>query len=145
MSPFTWKIFIALPSAYLSNCNHWVSYLFSQNLFGLEWIHSKWIHVYVWLSLGFPSGPMIKNPPAMQEPQEMRVRSPSWEKSLEEGLAIHFSILAGRIPWTEEPGGLQSMGLQSQARLKWLSTHMAEFLCCSPKTIIVLLIGFTPI
>ena len=42
---------------------------------------------------------------------------------LEEGMAIHSSILAGRIPWTEEPGGLQSMGLQSQTRLKRLSMH----------------------
>ena len=35
-----------------------------------------------------------------------------WEDPLEEGMATHSSILARRIPWTEEPGGLQSMGLQ---------------------------------
>ena len=37
-----------------------------------------------------------------------------WEESLEKGTAIHSSILAWRIPWTEEPGGLQSMGPQNQ-------------------------------
>ena len=44
----------------------------------------------------------------------MQVQSLSWEDSLEEGMATHSSILAWEIPWTEEPGGLQSMGQQSQ-------------------------------
>ena len=43
----------------------------------------------------------------------MQVRSLGWEGPLEKGIATHFSILAWRIPWTEEPGGLQSIGLQS--------------------------------
>ena len=42
----------------------------------------------------------------------MQVRSLGWEGPLEKGMAIHFSILAWRIPWTEEPGGLQSIGSQ---------------------------------
>ena len=42
----------------------------------------------------------------------MWVQSLGWEDPLEEGMATHSSILARRIPWTEEPGGLQSMGLQ---------------------------------
>ena len=42
--------------------------------------------------------------------QEIRVRSLGWEVPLEKGMAIHSSILAWRTPWTEEPGGLQSMG-----------------------------------
>ena len=42
----------------------------------------------------------------------MRVRSLAWEDSLEEGMATHFSIFAWRIPWTHEPGRLQSMGSQ---------------------------------
>ena len=63
--------------------------------------------------VGFPGGSMVKNLPAMQEEsQEMQVQSLSWEDSLEEGMATHSSILAGRIPWTEEPGWLQSIGLQ---------------------------------
>ena len=55
----------------------------------------------------------------MQEMQQMWVWSPGQEDSVEEGIATHSSILAGKIPWTEEPGGLQSIGLQSQT---WLST-----------------------
>ena len=51
---------------------------------------------------------MLKNS-AMQETW---VWSLDWEDPLEEGMATHSSILAWRIPWTEEPGGLQSMGLQ---------------------------------
>ena len=53
----------------------------------------------------------VKNPSAMQEKW---VRFLGWEDTLEEGMATHSSILAGRIPWTEEPDGLQSMGSQSQ-------------------------------
>ena len=50
--------------------------------------------------------------------QETQVRSLSWEDLLEEEMATHSSILAWEIPWTEEPGGLQSMGSQkSQTRL----------------------------
>ena len=55
---------------------------------------------------------MVKNPPAMQETQKIQVPSLSWDDPLEEGMATYFSILAWRIPWTEEPGKLQSMGLQ---------------------------------
>ena len=54
---------------------------------------------------------MVKNLPAMWETW---VWSLGWEDPLEEGMATHSSILAWRIPWTEEPGGLQSMELQSQ-------------------------------
>ena len=49
----------------------------------------------------------------MQETQEIRVRSLGWEEPLEEGMANHSSILAWRIPQTEEPDRLQSTGLQS--------------------------------
>ena len=52
----------------------------------------------------------VKNLPAVQE---TRVPSLGWEDPLEKEMAIHSSILAWRIPWTEEPGGLQSMELQS--------------------------------
>ena len=43
---------------------------------------------------------------------ETWVQSLAWEDPLEKGMATHFSILAWKIPWTEEPGGLQSMGKQ---------------------------------
>ena len=52
---------------------------------------------------------MVKNLPAMQE---IWVQSLGQENPLEKGMATYSSILAWRIPWTEEPGGLQSMGLQ---------------------------------
>jgi len=52
---------------------------------------------------------MVQNPPAMGE---TRVPSLGWEDLLEEGMATHSSILARRIPRTEEPAGLQSMGSQ---------------------------------
>ena len=55
---------------------------------------------------------MVKNPPVMQGPQEMKFQSLGWEDPLEEDMATHFSILAWRIPRTEEPGGLHSMGSQ---------------------------------
>ena len=47
-----------------------------------------------------------KNLPAMPETQKTQVRSLGWEDPLEEGMATHSSILAWRIPWREEPGGL---------------------------------------
>ena len=72
---------------------------------------------------GFPGGSVVKNLPAVQELQETWVWSLGQEDPLEKGMATHYSILAWRIPWTEEPSGLQSMGLQSQTQLKWLSTH----------------------
>ena len=62
---------------------------------------------------------LVKNPPAMQE---TLVRSLGWEDPLEEGMATHSSILAWRIPWTEEPGGLQSMGWQ-RIRHDWATKH----------------------
>ena len=51
---------------------------------------------------------MVKNTPLIQETQEMQVRSVGLEDSLEEKTATHASILAWRIPWTEEPGGKES-------------------------------------
>ena len=61
---------------------------------------------YSWSSLVAQT---VKNPPAMWETW---VLSLGWKDPLEEGMATHSSVLAWRIPWTEESGGLQSMGLQ---------------------------------
>ena len=66
--------------------------------------------------LSFPISSVAKNPPAMQEVQEMCVQSLSWEDPLEVGVAAHSSILTWRIQWTEEPGGLQSVGSQKVVR-----------------------------
>ena len=55
---------------------------------------------------------VVKNLPVVQELRELRVQLLGREDPLEEGMASHSSILAWRIPWTEDPGGLQSMGSQ---------------------------------
>ena len=59
------------------------------------------------ISLVFPVAQLLKNLPSMRETW---VRSLGWEDPLEKGMATHSSILAWRIPWTEDPGGLQSTG-----------------------------------
>ena len=70
---------------------------------------------------GFPSGLVVKN---TLPKQEMWVRFLGWEDPLEEEMAIHSSIVARKIPWTEAPGGLQSMGSQTQTLLsEWAHTH----------------------
>ena len=61
------------------------------------------------MSRGFLSGSVVKNPSAIQE---TRFWSLGWEDPLEEKMATHSSILAWKIPWTDEPGRLQSMGPQ---------------------------------
>ena len=61
------------------------------------------------MNMSFPGGSMVKNLPAIQETW---VRSLGQEDPLEKRMATHFNILAWRIPWMEEPVGLQSMGLQ---------------------------------
>ena len=61
--------------------------------------------------LCFPHDSSVKNLPATQQTQERWVRSLGREDPLEEGMTTHSSVLAWEIPWTEKPGGLQSMGL----------------------------------
>ena len=73
-----------------------------------------------------PSGSVVKNPPAKQE---TRVRSLGEEDPLEKEIATHLTIPASRIPWTEEPGRLQSMGLQK-------SWTMYIYLCISEELIL---------
>ena len=63
---------------------------------------------------------MVKNLSAMQEAQ---IQSLGWEDLLEKETAILSSILAWKIPWTEEPGGLQSMGLQESDTTERLNHH----------------------
>ena len=60
---------------------------------------------------------MVKNLPAMQETQ---VQSLGWEDPLEKGMTTHSSILARRIPRTQEPGGLQSWGHKESDTTEWL-------------------------
>ena len=62
--------------------------------------------------IGFP-GSVVKNLPAVQETQEIWIRSLGWDDPLEEEMATHSSILALEISWAQDPGGLQSMVLQT--------------------------------
>ena len=64
--------------------------------------------LWVWGS-GSPGGSGVKSLPVMRD---TGVQSPGWEEPLEKEMATHSSILAWRIPWTEEPGRLQSVGSQ---------------------------------
>ena len=61
------------------------------------------------MTLGLPVAQLVKSPPAMQETQ---VQSLGGEDPLEKEMATHSSILAWKLPWTEEPDRLQSMGSQ---------------------------------
>ena len=88
----------------------------------ISFLRAAWnIHVYIYV--GFPGGSAVKNPPAMQE---TRVWSLGQEDALEKEMAIHFSILALKIPWTEEPGGLQSIASQ-RVRQDW--GNLAHAVC----------------
>ena len=72
----------------------------------------------------------VKNPPAVQE---MQVPSLGWEDPLEEEMATHSSILAWKIPWTEEPGGLQCMRFsKSWTQLSTYTHRPIE--CTTPRT-----------
>ena len=68
-------------------------------------------------SMGFPHGSVVKNLPTMRIWGNV-VQSPGQEDPLEDGMATHSNILAWRIPWTEEPGGLQSIESQ-RVRHDW--------------------------
>ena len=62
--------------------------------------------------MGFTGVSVSKESLSVQETQETQVQSLGWEDPLEKGMATHSNILVWRIPWTEEPGGLQSIGSQ---------------------------------
>ena len=68
---------------------------------------------FVFYDWGIPNGSVVKNPPAnVGDLQETHVQSLGHEDPLKKEMATHSSTLAWRIPWTEEPGGLLSMGSQ---------------------------------
>ena len=82
----------------------------------------KWIW---WCIMGLWGGLVVKNLPRMKKMQKTPVQSLAQQNTLEEGLAPHSSTLAWRSPWTEEPGRLQSIGLQSVRHdwNDWASMH----------------------
>ena len=75
----------------------------------LTFLYDNYWTISLYLIKGFPGGSVVKNPPVEQE---MQVQSLGQEDIPEKEIATYCSILAWEIPWTEEPGGLQSMGLQ---------------------------------
>ena len=86
--------------------------------------------VLYWKTRAFLASQTTKNLPTMHE---MWIRSLVWEDPLEKWMAAHFSILAWRISWTEEPGSLQSIALQT-VRHDWAAKHSVRlkvfyFLC----------------
>ena len=83
----------------------------------------------------------------MNETQQTWVQSLGWEDPLEEGIATHSSVLTWRIPWTEEPGRLQSIGSHSQTELKWLSERAwtAPFPPVSHASGCLLILPFCPL
>ena len=81
-----------------------------------DWGWNSWAFIAQW----------VKNLPAMWE---MWVRFLGREDPLEKEMAIHSSILAWKIPWMEEPGGLQSMGSQESDTTSWLNHNHHQDLC----------------
>ena len=81
----------------------------------------------------------VKNPPTMRETW---VWSLGWDEPLEEGMATHSSILAWRIPWTEEPGGIQSMGSQ-RVRHNWATKHSTQHMYIFRRGAIAQLTGYS--
>ena len=89
---------------YISYTNYMCVFIFSYRI-----LVSIILYIYTYIHKGFPHGLDGEESSAMQKTW---VRSLSWEDTLEKGTATHSSILAWRIPWTEKPGKLQSMGSQ---------------------------------
>ena len=84
--------------------------------------------------MGFPGATSGKEPTCQYRTHETRVQSLGWKDLLEEGMATHSSILAWRIPWTEDPGGLQFMGSQ-RFRYYWATnTYKCSIRVCFWRT-----------
>ena len=127
-----WFNFYLLMRNFLNNFWFWVKWY--QFLFWvLKYKNLEWFFIYIYMYSnilkGLSCGSAVENLPAMQE---MGLQSLDLAEALEEGMATHSSILAWEILWTEEPGGLQYMGLQ-RVRNDWIdSTHKhvkSQFAC----------------
>ena len=85
---------------------------------GIARSYHECFNAFPWLYISFITESSLKDPPAIQEPQEMRIQSLHQEDPLEEEMATHSSILAWRFLWTEELGSRQSLGSQ-RVRHDW--------------------------
>ena len=106
---FNWRIIFCKFKLY--NVVNWYMCVYYETVTTI-----KLVYALLWASL---VAQMVKNLPAMWKTS---VWSLSWEDPLEEGMAMHSSVLAGESPWTEEPGGLQFMGLQRVGH-SWATKH----------------------
>ena len=110
---------------YLSDVSSWLNSILCMSCqtttqvrsgYGTQWHHRlsalPWYFNCDPWSTGFPGGSAVKNLPVMLELQEMQFWALGWEDPLEKGMPTYSGILARRIPWTEEPGRLQSIGSQ---------------------------------
>ena len=77
-----------------------------------NWTELKWINYIFFIKTDYPKLPGGSDGKDLPARQETWVQSLCWENPLEKEMAAHSSILTWRLPWTEEPGGLQSMGSQ---------------------------------
>ena len=127
-----------LNSSYLLR-NHFVH--LSITLLSAFWsyvghIYIIFIHIYTFIVPYLSSCTVAHNASAMRETW---VWSLGWEDLLEEGMATHSSILPGESPWTEEPGGLQSTGLQRIGH-DWSTKHISPPQCMPQKKMTYLFI-----
>ena len=71
-----------------------------------------YIYIYIYIYMGFSGGSVVESACQRRRHRRWGVQSLGWEDPLQAEMATHSSILAWKIPWTEEPSGLQSMGSQ---------------------------------
>ena len=109
----------------------WLSSPFRKT--GGWYFSTPYLLVLWWWQWAFQVAQWVKNPPAMQEMQETWVWSLDWEDPLEEGMATHSSILAWRIPWTEEPGAPWPTGSQKVG-------HNWSYLACTRACVVMVVV-----
>ena len=90
--------------------------------------HMYYMYFYVYIYKHFPGGTSGKESTSQSRRHKTQAWYPGWEDLSEEGMATHSSILTWRIPWTEEPAGLQSMGSQV-VRHNWSDLASHTCLC----------------
>ena len=92
------------------------------------WIHSIWYNVAIFcgISISIQASLVAQTVKSLPAVQETRVQSLGQEGTLEKEMATHSSILAWKIPWTEEPGRLQSMSCKELDTIEWLHFHFLQ-------------------
>ena len=114
---FEWTPWVGDGQGDLACCDSWGC----KDLDTTEWLN--WTELNWYVPLASQLARWVKNLLAMQETQELQIKSLSWEDLLKKDMATHSSILAWRITWTEEPRGRHSISSQSGKQLKLLNMH----------------------